>query len=46
MNKPVLLALIIMLFLVATSLYGSCKDIMNQLYGYESSVERMEDITL
>ena len=42
MNKPVLLALILMLFLVATSLYGSGKDIINQLYGQESCVERME----
>lgn len=46
MNKPVLLALILMLVLVAISLYGSGKDIMDQLYEQESSVEIMEDITL
>lgn len=46
MNKPVLLVLILMLVLVSTSLYGSGKDIMDQLYEQESSVERMEDITL
>lgn len=46
MNKPVLLALIVMLLLVAASLYGSVKDITNQLYGQESCVERMEDIIL
>lgn len=44
MNKPVLLALILMLVLVAISLYGSGKDIMDQLYEQEISVERMWDI--
>lgn len=46
MDKQLLTALIIMLLLVAASLYGSAKDIMNQLYVQESCVERMEDIIL
>lgn len=43
MNKQLWVALIIMLLLVATSLYGSCKDIMDQLYEQESTEERMEE---
>lgn len=46
MNRPVLLALILMLVLVAISLYDSGKDIMDQLYEQCISVERMWDITL